>query len=122
MIKMRYAVSAVLISFLEEGLIFSRLTVGWLPAAGRNIMDYTNFSSVYFSCLVDSEVDEMSEKRASRVSTTQSLSAISEDEMADDDIVDVHVTTAPDGGYGWVSTLLGLNDLEEGMILGITKL
>ncbi|OQR76775.1 hypothetical protein BIW11_00540 [Tropilaelaps mercedesae] len=46
--------------------------------------------------------DEMGEKRASRVSTTQSLTAISEDGMADDDIVDVHVTTAPDGGYGWV--------------------
>ncbi|XP_022648692.1 monocarboxylate transporter 12-like isoform X3 [Varroa jacobsoni] len=44
----------------------------------------------------------MSEKRASRVSTTQSLSAISENGVADDDMVDVHVTTAPDGGYGWV--------------------
>lgn len=60
----------------------------------------------------DSGPEEMSEKRASRVSTTQSLSAISEDEIADDDIVDIQITTAPDGGYGWVRSMNGWNRLS----------
>lgn len=73
-----------------------------------NLLQYdttANELSQFIIHSVDLEAvkDEMSEKRASRVSTTQSLSAISENGVADDDMVDVHVTTAPDGGYGWVS-------------------